>query len=197
MSCLSLLDDCVMIKYSKEIQMLCQDFSCGNEDLDDFFKNGAIKYDEDLMGKTYCWLTETKPHKVVALVTLANDSIKTAFIGKPSRNKLNRSIANQKRGRSYPATLIGRLGVNVEFQGFRVGGQVIDFLKKWFRDDGNKTGCRFMVVDAYNNERTLRFYESNEFHYLHATEDEERKYYNLDSEKAIHTRLMYMDLINK
>ncbi len=91
MSCLSLLDDCVMIKYSKEIQMLCQDFSCGNEDLDDFFKNGAIKYDEDLMGKTYCWLTETKPHKVVALVTLANDSIKTAFIGKPSRNKLNRS----------------------------------------------------------------------------------------------------------
>lgn len=52
MSCLSLLDDCVMIKYSKEIQMLCQDFSCGNEDLDDFFKNGAIKYDKDLMGKT-------------------------------------------------------------------------------------------------------------------------------------------------
>lgn len=110
---------------------------------------------------------------------------------------LSASVANQKRGRSYPATLIGRLGVNVEFQGSRVGGQVIDFLKKWFRDDGNKTGCRFMVVDAYNNERTLRFYESNEFHYLHATEDEERKYYNQDSEKAIHTRLMYMDLINK
>lgn len=186
-----------MIKYDNELQNLCDAFSCGEPDLDDFFRNDAIKYADDLMGKTYCWITESKPHKIVAFVTLANDSIKTTYLEKTTRNKLNRPIANPKRGRSYPATLIGRLGVNTEFQGMYVGHQVIDFLKDWFCDDENKTGCRFLVVDAYNNSNTLHFYESNEFKYLHASEEEERKYYNIREELGIQTRLMYFDLINR
>jgi len=29
----------------------------------------------------------------------------------------------------------------------------------WFIDSGNKTGCRFVVVDAYNEERPIRYYQ--------------------------------------
>ena len=191
----SLYDNCVMIQLSDDVFANCETFNCGNEDLDDFFLNDAKKYADELMGKTYCWVTENKPHKIVAQFTLANDSIKTTYLGSPTKNKLNRSIQNQKRGRSYPAALIGRIGINREFQGKELGSQLIRFIKDWFRAEDNKTGCRFLVVDAYNDPRTLKFYEKNGFKFLHKTEDEEKQYFLLDDE-IITTRLMYFDLKN-
>ena len=191
----SLYDNCVMIQLSDEVFANCETFNCGNEDLDDFFLNDAKKYADELMGKTYCWVTENKPHKIVAQFTLANDSIKTTYLGSPTKNKLNRSIQNQKRGRSYPAALIGRIGINKEFQGKELGSQLIRFIKDWFRAEDNKTGCRFLVVDAYNDARTLKFYEKNGFKFLHKTEDEEKQYFLLEDE-IITTRLMYFDLKN-
>ena len=191
----SLYDNCVMIQLSDDVFANCETFNCGNEDLDDFFLNDARKYADELMGKTYCWVTENKPHKIVAQFTLANDSIKTTYLGSTTKNKLNRSIQNQKRGRSYPAALIGRIGINREFQGKELGSQLIKFIKDWFRAEDNKTGCRFLVVDAYNDTRTLKFYEKNGFKFLHKTEDEEKQYFLLDDE-IITTRLMYFDLKN-
>ena len=46
----------------------------------------------------------------------------------------------------------------------------------------NRTGCRFITVDAYNNERTIAFYEQNEFRFLSssdATEDTRQMYFDL------------------
>lgn len=192
----SLYDNCVMIQLSDEVISNCETFNCGNADLDDFFLNDAKKYAEELMGKTYCWITECKPHKIVALFTLANDSIKTTFLGRSTKNRINRPIDNQKRGRSYPATLIGRIGINKEFQGMNVGSQLIRFIKDWFRAEDNKTGCRFLVVDAYNNNRTLNFYSRNGFKFLHKTEEEEKLYYHI-TDNTVSTRLMYLDLKNQ
>ena len=39
----------------------------------------------------------------------------------------------------------------------------MSFIKDWFRHEDNKTGCRFIVVDAYNEEKVLRYYEKNGF----------------------------------
>lgn len=190
----SLFDQCVMLPYNTEVRERCLFFTCGDADLDDFFHNDAERYAEELMGKTYCWVTEEKPHRIVALFTLANDSIKTLHLDKTTRNRLNRPIDNPKRGRSYPATLIGRIGVNQEYQGMKVGSQLIQFIKDWFRHEDNKTGCRFLVVDAYNNPHTLRFYERNKFRFLHVDEEEEGSYYNIPKDEKIVTRLMYFDL---
>ena len=82
---------------------------------------------EDMLGKTYCWVTKEKPYRIVALITLANDSIKAHKLSSSTRNKVQRNISNAKRGRSYPAVLIGRIGVNEDFQGFHVGSQLLDF----------------------------------------------------------------------
>lgn len=98
------------------------------------------------------------------------------------------------RGRSYPAALIGRLGVNEKYQDLHIGSQLIGFIKDWFRAEDNKTGCRFLVVDAYNNPRTLKFYERNGFRYLHKDENEEKSYYHIGEDELISTRLMYFDL---
>ena len=193
----SLYDNCVMIQLSDDVFSHCDTFYCGNADLDDFFLNDAKKYADELMGKTYCWITECKPHKIVALFTLANDSIKTTYLVPSTKNRLNRPIENHKRGRSYPAALIGRLGINSEFQGKEIGSQLIDFIKDWFRAEDNKTGCRFLVVDAYNNDRTIKFYERNGFRFLHKTEAEEKEYYHIIDDDNITTRLMYYDLKTK
>lgn len=195
-----LLEKTQMILYTQRVKDVCAPFSCGKGqielDLNDFFENEADLYREELLGKTYCFLSKEKPYRIVGLFTISNDSIKTTYLERSTSNRLNRHINNAKRGRSYPAVLIGRLGVDEQFQGGGrfIGTQILDILKDWFTDENNKTGCRFMVVDAHNHPRTLHFYEQNGFKFLHKTEEEERAYYHIPADEPIHTRLMYFDL---
>lgn len=195
-----LADQCIMKPFTEAIKDACAPFSCGQgqveQDLNDFFANDSFFYKEELLGKTYCWVTKELPRRIVGLFTISNDSIKTTYLERSTNNRLNRHISNAKRGRSYPAVLIGRLGVDEHFQGMGryVGTQILDILKDWFTDENNKTGCRFMVVDAHNHPRTLHFYEKNGFKFLHKTEEEEREYYHIPNSDPIHTRLMYFDL---
>ena len=169
----SLLQDCVMLTFSEEVMHKCLHFSCGDEDLNSFFTEDAFLYAEEMLGKTYCWVTKEKPYRIVALITLANDSIKA--------HKLSSST----------------LGVNEEFQGLHIGSQLLDFVKAWFCHKDNKTGCRFIVVDAYNKQRVLNYYANNGFKFLFKTEEDEKHYYEVDSNSDIHTRLMYFDLKSK
>ena len=172
---ISLYDDCVMLAYNKEVRRNCLPFTCGENDLDDFFLNDADLYADCL---------------------LSNDSIKTRLISPNDKNRLQRNIVNPKRGRSYPAVLIGRLGVNLEYQGTssHVGRQLMAFIKDWFRHEDNKTGCRFIVVDAYNEEKILRYYERNGFVPLYKTDVIEKQYYDIPQDEPLKTRLLYFDL---
>lgn len=113
-----------------------------------------------------------------------------------SKNKLQRHINNLKRGRSYPAVLIGRFAVNKLFQGngYKIGSQTMNFIKSWLIEPDDKTACRFLVVDAYNKESVLSFYLSNNFLPLFKTEEEEKAFYHISTEEQLHTRLLYFDL---
>lgn len=188
--------DAVMLPYTANIASYCESFSCEDNDLDEFFSKDAFLYEDELLGKTYAWINVAEPTKILGLVTIANDSIKAKFIANSARNRLQRSITNAKRGINYPAVLIGRLGVSSEYRGkgLNIGSQILDFLKGWFRSFENKTGCRFIVVDAYNNEKTLRFYEKNGFKPLYKTEQEERAFLELSPNEPLETRFMFFDL---
>lgn len=48
---ISLYDDCVMLAYNKEVRRNCLPFTCGENDLDDFFLNDADLYANELLGK--------------------------------------------------------------------------------------------------------------------------------------------------
>lgn len=194
--CFNLERDAVMRPYTVEVADYCAPFSCADSDLDEFFSKDAFLYESELLGKTYAWINAVKPSKILGLVTLANDSVKAQFITSAARNRLQRSVPNSKRGINYPAVLIGRLGVSSEYRGkgLSIGSQILDFLKRWFRSFDNKTGCRFIVVDAYNNEKTLHFYEKNGFKPLYKTEQEERKFLGLSEEDPLKTRFMFFDL---
>ena len=102
--------------------------------------------------------------------------------------------------RSYPAVLIGRLGVNKDFRRIEgdektVGDQLMDFIKSWFIDKTNKTGCRFVVVDSYNEIAPLRYYKRNGFTELFSSEEQEKEFTNFPQEDELTTRLLYFDLI--
>lgn len=171
-------------------------FRCEDKDLDDFFSNDAIFYDTELLGKTYAWVESENTRKIVGMITLANDSVKSRHLAKTAKNRLQRSVPNAKRGINFPAMLIGRLGVSADYRwkGMYIGSQIIDFVKDWFRSEDNKMGCRFIVVDAYNNEKTLHFYEKNGFKLLYKTEKEERDFLELEVDEKLETRFMFFDL---
>ena len=108
---------------------------------------------------------------------------------------LTNTSLEDKRLRRFPAVLIGRLATNKAFAGKGFGSAVMYFIKTWFRFN-NKTGCRFLIVDAYNNEATLHYYLKNGFKFLVDDERLEAKYMEIGIGRLpLHTRLMYYDLL--
>lgn len=151
------------------------------------------------MGKSYRFISsDASQKKIVCAFTVSNDSLKVYDMSNSARNKLQRGIASVKRMRSYPAVLIGRLGVSVEFQGkgLHLGNQLMDFIKLWFLHPNNKTGCRFIVVDAYNTPKTIAYYQCNGFSFLYQNEDDEKRMFKISLESSLKTRLMIYDLMN-
>lgn len=157
-------------------------FSCDDEDLDDFIINDAPLYREALLAVTYI-IERISDKKVVGYFSLANDRI--AIKDFPSNNEFNRfrrhRFVNEKRLTNYPSVKLCRFALNNEVKGKHIGSFLLDFMKRYFVSD-NKTGCRFMTVDAYRSAEP--FYKKNGFLYLS----------NADIEKP--TRLMFYDLIN-
>ncbi len=161
-------------------------FNCGkgalNEDLNEFFYQDASKYLRELLAVTYYYESEDK---TVAYFSVINDIIinKDKQQNKVISKLLAKAIPHKKRRRNYPAAKVARLGVHIDYQSKNIGSEILTFVKSWFAYN-NKTGCRFITIDAYNETRVIKFYESNGFKFL-TNQDVDEK-----------TRLMYFDLIS-
>ena len=190
-----LLEICLFIPLDQAINDSCNPFDCDNMDLNDFFNNDAVNYSEQLLGKSHCFVLEENPCEVVCAFTVSNDSINVGDMPNNRKKRLLRGVPRAKHMRRYPAVLIGRLGVNKNFQGSKIGTELMNFIKSWFVHFGNKTGCRYIVVDAYNEERALRYYEKNGFDCIFSTEEQEINHTGACEDKPLATRLMYFDLI--
>ncbi|MEQ9423857.1 MAG: N-acetyltransferase [Cyclobacteriaceae bacterium] len=190
-----LLNQCTFRSLDASLLDSCKKFNCGKPDLDEFFREDCLKYSDQLLGKTYCFTLDSDPSKVVCLFTVSNESIKANTLPNSRKKKLVREIPHEKYMRHYPAVLIGRLGVDRGFGKKNIGSDLMDFIKAWFIDPDNKTGCRFVVVDAYIDKYVIDYYKSNGFVEMFSSEDQEKEYYNLKSEDTLKTRLMYFDLI--
>jgi hypothetical protein len=171
-------------------------FECSNLDLNDFFQNDSIAFASELMGKSYCFTLDSDSKNIVCSFTISNDSIKTSILPNARKKKLLKNIPSEKRFKSYPAVLIGRLGVSKDFTSLGIGTELLNFIKSWFIEINNKTGCRFIIVDSYNTVEALNFYQKNGFNFLFSSEEQEKKATDFGSEEQIKTRLMYFDLIS-
>ena len=212
-------DKCTFSILNIEILNSCQVFDCGHEDLNDFFASQTDNYSLELLGKTYCFRLDEDPRVIVCAFTVSNDSIKTNYLPNSRKKKLIKNVPRQKHFNSYPAVLIGRLGINKNFKRMGIGVELMTFIKSWFIEFSNKTGCRFVVVDSYNESIPLKYYKKNGFDFLLSTEEQEKKYLGysdnkftfsdylnsisiiskliklIQSNPSLDTRLMYFDLI--
>jgi ribosomal protein S18 acetylase RimI-like enzyme len=102
-------------------------------------------------------------------------------------------IPREKPLKSYPAMLIGRLGVSLDFTGQGTGSQLMDIIKSFCFT--LKPSGRFLLVDAYNQPDVLNFYRKNNFIFIFSTEEQERAYYLRNIVEPLRTRLMFYDMI--
>lgn len=141
--------------------MLFTGFTCGREDLDDYIRNDAQAHDLELLSKTYSFHLKDAGalSLAVGFVSLANDAIRL------TNRKKNRLFPARLRYKVYPAVKICRLGTHREHQRKGIGSYLLWALKCLFLTE-NRTGCRFVTVDAYNDAPTIAFYQRNDFELL-------------------------------
>lgn len=188
---ISLVSDCSFSRLDEGCRIL--ELDCGNHDLNDFFREDALKYQLELLGETY-FLSEASSGKVVCAFSLSNDGIKTFDLPNSRKKKVRESVPREKHMKAFPATLIGRLGVSLEFAKQGVGSQLMSIIKStYIEEEGNR--CRFLVVDAYNQPEVLTFYERNDFSFVFSTEEQEKEYFGIQGPGPIKTRFMYYDLL--
>jgi predicted GNAT family N-acyltransferase len=157
-------------------------FDCGDADLNDFILHESPLYRKTRLAVTYVLEenTDINHEHIVAFFSLSNDRISMSdFDNKTRYNRFSRKFNNRKRLKSYPAAKIGRLGVDIAYKGRNLGSNILMFIKRFFTAD-NKTGCRFLTVDAY--AAAIPFYLRNGFVPLNEEDADEP------------TRLLYFDL---
>ena len=192
-----LLSECDLVRLTEEKLAICKPFSCGEDDLDEFFAKDCLVNQRKLLGKTYLFCLKNQPETIVAAFSLSNDSIRlTNRIADEYKELfLDDTDLRDKTLKRFPAVLIGRLGTSKDFAGQGYGTAIMDFIKVLFRTN-NRTGCRFLIVDALNRPDTLHYYEKNGFRYLISDERLEAKYMGIGmSHLPLNTRLMYFDLL--
>ena len=123
------------------------DFDCGDEDLNEFLLKDSFKNIKNKLCTIFLCVYQ---NQVVGFFSLSADSIKV-------NNKL---VVNYP---DYPAIKIGRLAVSKNFHNLHIGSLMISWIVGFCRNLSGEIGVRFISVDAYNNEKTIKFYENNFF----------------------------------
>ena len=192
MNLVNLTRDCEFHELTPEKPIM--DFDCGDSDLNDFFNHQALLFQNERLGQTYFYRLK-KMDKVVCAFSLSADSLKTVLLPGSRVKKIKELVPREKALQTYPAFLIGRLGVSVEFSGQGVGSKLMDNIKIYC-DSHFPRLLRFLVVDAYNNDNVLSYYQKNHFSFVFSTEEQEKE--NMKKKIAdsdtLHTRQMFFDM---
>ena len=138
---------------------LCSPPDAADRDLEDFLANDAYRHFIDRIAVTYALVAAEAPQIPLGFATLANDAIVI------DRESPLLEVADYPYT-SFPAVKIGRFGIVLPLQRHRLGGLFIAMLKK-LMCEGNRTGCRFITVDAWRNKKigvdVTPFYEKHGF----------------------------------
>jgi GNAT superfamily N-acetyltransferase len=158
---------------------ICDSFDCGDPDLNEYFHKDVKWHRTELLAKTYCFINNTAPSLILALLDFCNDAVRFKY-----SIPFTPDIDPRIHYGFLPAVKLTRFGVQKQFRGNNIGTHALNLVKRFFTTD-NRTGCRFITVDSYNEPRIIHFYEKNGFKLF---PDEDKK------DKKKDTRAMYFDL---
>lgn len=167
-----LLEDLEMLTIGDR-NLNLQSFDCGRLEVNVFFSQQAQAYQDELFGKTYFFIHPDNPTNIVAGFTVANASIFTKHLVNSRQKKIGSEVHHEKGLINYPAILLAQLGVDVKYKGNHLGDQIIKFVENWFTNDNNKSGCRHLIVDAYNEPHLIDYYQRNGLNLFFSTIDQE------------------------
>lgn len=187
-----LKDRCVIVPY--EYLSGTGAFTCGNQEIDYFFRHEALAYRHELFSNTYAFCDIFNSNRIVCMFSVSNGSINTVQLPGSTKNKFQRVIPNSKRKSSYPATLLGQLGVSIDYKGYNIGSQVVEYIKQMLVVADNFSQSRYLIVDALNDDGILGFYSRNGFKFLYSSEEDECRFSGVRKMDVLRTRVMYCDL---
>jgi len=142
---------------SDDVESLSAEFS-SDRDLNEFFKTDCLAYERGLWVKNYKILLRDQDEPILGLVSLLNDALR--FDTKAQKRRYTHYQKNYLE--AHPALKIGRLAVRKELENAGIGSKALILLKAFFLNE-NRTGCRFITVDAYNRPEVIGFYQKNGF----------------------------------
>ena len=182
---------------TEEVLAECEHFSCGIDDLDEYFQKDAIGYTQRMVSRSYAFRPKSNLQQIACAFSVSNDSLRMTDLSNRKQEAFREgNDLSEKRLKRYPGILIGRLAVNKAMAHQGIGTALMNFIKRWL-GTGGKTGYRFLIVDARNAPDALSYYEKNGFTYLFASEEEESR--STRKDKAVvpqNTRLMFFDLMD-
>lgn len=134
-------------------------FSCGEEALDRYLRERARREMQQRVAAVWILLDE-EANRIAGFYTLSAVVVE--------RTELPSTLTHRMaRYNVYPATLIGRLAVDQDYQGKRIGGRLLlDALARAL-SASNQVASLAVVTDA-KNEAAQRFYEHYGFQLLQA-----------------------------
>lgn len=142
---------------------ILQDFDCGDSDLNEYYHTDVLRHQRELLTQTYCFYRQGESALFSrAFIDFCNDAVR---LNKLTENELENIPLDKRHYTFFPAVKITRLGVDVAARNLGIGSLLLVVVKRLFLHD-NRTGCRFLTVDAYNKPEVLRFYTKNAFEYL-------------------------------
>jgi len=141
-----------------------------------------------------CFHRHDESGKIVCAFSLSPNALKAKDLPNSRQKKVIQLVPREKNMQSYPAFLVGRIGVSRGFSGLGIGTQLIRYIKI-FCLNHYPDFCRFLVIDAYNSPSVLNFYLKNDFFTVFSTEEQERKAYKIKPEEKLPTRYMFYDMI--
>jgi len=150
---LAVLDTTTGLSLVRRDDLPVSSFDCGDPDLNEWFAHDVIASTELLLVKNFELMLpgDTGSGSPIGLVSLSNDAIRLRDLEEIQ------DVPNGKRFQSWPAVKIARLGVAADFQRKGFGREIIRLVAQLFTTD-NRTGCRFITLEAYNKPAVLAFY---------------------------------------
>lgn len=137
-------------------------FSCGEEALDTYLKTRARKEMDHHIAVVYV-LCDTQEGRIAGYYTLGSLSVELP-------EDVKRGLAKYSQ---YPATLIGRLAVDKNYQGQGLGGRLLlDALGRALA--GSRAVAAYAVITDAKNEPAQDFYSRYGLLPLSATDGERR-----------------------
>jgi len=170
---------------NRKVKKLLETFSCSrNIDLQNFLYNNVITFERNLRSRTYLYI-DNGTQEIAAYFTITISTLRTDGIS-PEVIELLDGYKDDIA--SIPCFLIGQLGKSDKFEPYKIGEYILDDAIEIIDRSQNDLGGRFILLDAINKDKVIKFYKANAFFPIENDPDSEnikmiKPYFEIEENK--------------